>query len=342
MLRFSKEDYLGVTQLYPFTCAICNTEFQDTLISGKIPRCPSCYPPQLKQGIIELEVQDWLRSIVSPSTILEVNTRKVIAPLELDIYLPQFQVALEIDEVYWHSEIATQGRRGRSYHIHKTEACNILGITLIHIWDTEWIQSKEIVKSIISTRLGILGTKIGARQCEVREISSKDSEIFLNQNHIQGFAAASIRYGLYYNNELVAHLALGKNRFKTNTYEIVRYAVKTNTSVAGGLSKLWKIAIQKLPNNATILSYVDKRYFNGNSNGVIGLQKVKINPPGFYYTKDYKTLENRLRYQKHKLPLLLPTYDPSLTEWENMQIAGYDRIWDCGTDVWEIQIQKRG
>ena len=27
-------------------------------------------------------------------------------------------------------------------------------------------------------------------------------------------------------------------------------------------------------------------------------------------------------------------FDPELTEWENMKINGYDRIWDCGTDVW--------
>ena len=23
-------------------------------------------------------------------------------------------------------------------------------------------------------------------------------------------------------------------------------------------------------------------------------------------------------------------FDPHLTEWQNMQLNGYDRIWDCG------------
>jgi hypothetical protein len=42
-----------------------------------------------------------------------------------------------------------------------------------------------------------------------------------------------------------------------------------------------------------------------------------------------------MKYQKHKLEKLLPIFDPLLTEWQNMQNNGYDRIWDCGNDVWE-------
>ena len=43
---------------------------------------------------------------------------------------------------------------------------------------------------------------------------------------------------------------------------------------------------------------------------------------------------SRVAFQKHKLEKLLPAYDPNLTEWQNMQNAGYDRIWDCGNLVY--------
>ena len=43
---------------------------------------------------------------------------------------------------------------------------------------------------------------------------------------------------------------------------------------------------------------------------------------------------HRSSYQKHKLEKLLPIFESSMTEWENMQANGYDRIWDCGNDVW--------
>lgn len=53
-----------------------------------------------------------------------------------------------------------------------------------------------------------------------------------------------------------------------------------------------------------------------------------------YYRKGYQLLESRIKYQKHKLLKLLKAFSPSLTEWENMKNNGYDRIWDCGNDVW--------
>ena len=41
-----------------------------------------------------------------------------------------------------------------------------------------------------------------------------------------------------------------------------------------------------------------------------------------------------MSFQKHKLPKLLCSFDPSLTEWENMRLHGFDRIWDCGNGKW--------
>jgi len=42
-----------------------------------------------------------------------------------------------------------------------------------------------------------------------------------------------------------------------------------------------------------------------------------------------------MNFQKHKLKTILPTFDPTLTEWENMKNNGYDRIWDCGNGKWK-------
>ena len=48
------------------------------------------------------------------------------------------------------------------------------------------------------------------------------------------------------------------------------------------------------------------------------------------------TLHSRLKFQKHKLLNLLENFDSKLTEWENMKLNGYDRIWNCGNKkfVW--------
>jgi len=33
----------------------------------------------------------------------------------------------------------------------------------------------------------------------------------------------------------------------------------------------------------------------------------------------------------------LTSFDEKLTEWENMQLNGYDRIWDCGNFIYELR-----
>jgi len=46
-----------------------------------------------------------------------------------------------------------------------------------------------------------------------------------------------------------------------------------------------------------------------------------------------------MRFQKFRIeanPNLI--YDDALTEWENMQANGYDRIWDCGQRTYALVI----
>ena len=93
----------------------------------------------------------------------------------------------------------------------------------------------------------------------------------------------------------------------------------------GALSKL----ISHI-NSKSIISYVDLRYGTGKSYEKIGFKKLGQSKPNYFYTKNHKIRENRLKYQKHKLELILEQYDPNLTEWQNMQLNQFDRIWDCG------------
>ena len=83
--------------------------------------------------------------------------------------------------------------------------------------------------------------KINARECLVKELSKEVEKEFLKVNHIQGYAKSKIRYGLYYNDELVQLMSFGKPRFNKNyQWEIIRECSKKNISVRGGTSKLWK------------------------------------------------------------------------------------------------------
>jgi hypothetical protein len=113
----------------------------------------------------------------------------------------------------------------------------------------------------------------------------------------------------------------------------LRFANKINTTVVGAASKLFSYFIN---NNDIdkVISYSHKDKFTGTMYEKLGFKYSHSSNPSYLYTKDYIHFENRLKYQKHKLPLLLENFDPKLTEWENMKNNGYDRIWDCGNDVW--------
>ncbi len=319
---FEKEDYIDVTHNYSWKCTICNTNFEDILDNGHIPRCPLCYPKLSGCSKFEKEIIDFCKQYY-PNLI--ENDRTILNGKELDIYIPEIKLAIECDGLYWHSEL--QGV-DKNYHLKKTKECEKKNIQLIHIFEDEWYNKQDIIKSILLAKMGKIKNKIYARKCIIKEVSSIEAKDFLFENHLQGsIAGASI--GLYYNNELVSILTYGKPRFnKKYDIEILRFCNKKNTIVVGGLSKLSKYV------KGYIISYSDSRYSLGTSYKNAGFDLVESSPPSYYYLKNFKRF-SRINFQKHKLSEILENFDPTLTEWQNMQLNDYDRIWDCGNLVFE-------
>jgi len=276
-------------------------------------------------SLVEQEIFSFIRSIYSGEIIQ--SDRTILSPKEIDILIPSMNLGFEINGVYWHSEV--QGKDA-NYHLNKTKLAENNKVRLIHIFDSEWIHKQEIVKSRITSLLGH-NRVIYGRKTIIKEITS-GMGLFLDNNHIQGNAQSSKSYGLYYEDELVAMMTFGKPRYnKKYEYELIRFCNKMNTTVIGGASKLYNHFV-KQNSPKSIISYSDKRWNTGNLYEILGMTKVSESKPNYYYFKD-DVLESRIKYQKHKLINLLEKYDPELTEADNMYINGYNRIWDCGNDV---------
>lgn len=69
----------------------------------------------------------------------------------------------------------------------------------------------------------------------------------------------------------------------------------------------------------------------------VDLNLLGTTEPGYYYMKYYNQRKSRNQFQKHLLQNKLTSFDEKLTEWENMQLNGYDRIWDCGNFIYELR-----
>jgi len=279
---------------------------------------------------LELDIGLYVAEFVN----FEKNCRDIIG-LELDIYIPEYNLAIECNGSYWHSEL---NGKDKNYHLNKTTLCNERGIHLLHIWEHDWKIKQQIIKSKISSLLG-KNKKIYARKCTIREVNTVDSNRFLYNNHIQGVCASSTKIGLYFENELVTVMTFGKSRFNKNIeYELLRYASLSGTTIIGGASKSLQHFL-KTYSPKSVISYSDKAMNKGNMYKAIGFTKVSESPPGYKYTKNYSNFYPRVKFQKHKLPLLLENVNMSLTEWDNMKNNGYDRIWDCGNDVFTLSLE---
>lgn len=210
----------------------------------------------------------------------EHNRRDVMDNnLELDIFIPDHNLAIECNGVAWHSSRKTTLFKARTRHETKTQACRRKGIRLIHVRDDWWADKtkRPIVESIISHALGCTSKRIYGRLCVVRELQPREFIDFANDNHLKGAGRSNQKIGLFHDDVLVAAVSYMQTVKGT---ELVRFVVKMNHVVIGGLSKLLKHS-----GHDHVGTYLDTGMFNGSgytasgfklgSNGVVSMSFVK-------------------------------------------------------------------
>ena len=329
--QFDESYYSDITAVnFDFKCTLCN-KILSSQETNPIRILCTC---QTYRSKFEEEIAEFLDKKFKITNIVK---NKKYKNRESDIMLPDFKLGIDFHGLYWHNNLL----KDRLHHQEKLEHFNSLGYDFMQIFETEWVNKRELIENIISKRLGITSTIIYARKCDIREIDKKTHDLFIESNHIQGTAQTSVRYGLYHNNELISVMSFSKSRFsKKHEWELVRFANKMGMTVTGGASKLLK-AFERNNNPKSLVSYCDVRLFNGTMYTSLGFIKTHRSAPDyFYFKKNSNILEHRTIYQKHKLESKLPIFDKDKTEYQNMLDNGYLRIFDAGNDVYEIIYSK--
>ena len=311
----------------------------------------------------EIEIREFIKSIINTEIknnyILKFNENNIKNNIknniELDIYIPEKNLAIEFDGLFWHSQGKIYINEGhRKYntfdrHLKKTEACESKNINLLHIFENEWLnpRTKEIWKSVISYKLGVTKEKYFARKLEIKEIKNKKLvREFFNKNHLQGGdSPAKIAIGLYNNNELISCMTFAKPRFNKNyEYELIRFASKKFTSCVGCAQRLFKHFLKEFQPKS-VISYANRRWASSLSNlyKSIGFRYLRTAEPNYFYFQledPNLRLWPRVKFQKHKLKNLnLSGYNPSKTETEIMFDSGFRRIYDSGNLVYDIDLK---
>jgi hypothetical protein len=259
---------------------------------------------------------------------------------DVDIFIPSFNLAIEFNGLYWHSEMG--GGKLEHYHFNKTLLCEKNGIKLIHIFEDEWLFKKDIVISRIKNELKLITNTIHARKCEVKELPFREIRKFLDDNHLQGQSdPTTLNFGLYYNSELVSLMTF-KRGGKENEIELKRFCSKINTNVVGAANKLLKYFENKYK-PIKLFSFADRRWTDLLSKSVydvLGFTLTSCGEPNYWYLVYPNKRSNRKQFNKDKILNIFKKSDRNLSEWKNMVMLGYDRIWDCGSLKYEKVYDK--
>lgn len=315
----------------------CGNEFELTQQSFRFwsgdDLCPKCNN-RFKTSKFENEVKEFLLSV--GMDIVENNRSILPNNLELDILIPSKNIAIECCGLYWHSSIF----KDSNYHLNKLKMCKDKNISLLTIFEDEWENNRTIVENRIKNLIGISPKIIGGRECDIIKIERGRAIEFIKNNHLQGNDRASHYYALTHEDKIVSVMSFrrpnastGNNDPDPNVFEISRFCSSLN--VIGGASKLLKKFI-KDNSPKKIITFSDRRWSEGKVYKKIGFNFIKETVPNYWYTKGANRL-HRYTFTKHKLMEHYPEYK-NMSERRIMEKLGYLRIYDCGSNKYELTI----
>lgn len=285
-----------------------------------IPLCTVCNPIGELSSFKEKELLDFIKSL----NIEYVESYR--DGLEIDIYLPEFKIGIEFNGLYWHSDLF----KDKKYHLDKTNHFKDRGIRIIHVWEDDWNNKKEIIKSQIINFIN-LSEKIWARKCEVKRVGYSESIHFLNENHIQGsYSSFKESIGLYLGEELVCLMTFdqfeGRKKMNDDEWNLSRFCNKLNYSVIGGASKILTYFVKNFK-PYRIISYSDSDWSNGKLYETLNFNKISETKP------DYKYIIKKKRVHKS-------SFRKSKTGISESDL-NIPKIWDCGKMKFEIIIKDK-
>lgn len=316
---------------------VCGNEFEvtpDSFLRGS--RCKVC-----KYSTGEGQVCRFIRQLLPGTEVIQGDRTHLPNRAEIDIYIPSHNLAIEYDGLTYHTEehyLADKRRKwtksqAQNRQKWKTEECYKQGIRMVHIFEDEWLEHRDIVEDKLKSILKTPATKYYARKLTVKEVPKKDARDFLETNHIQGKTQTSVSVGLYDGNKLLAVQSFCKYTRKNipDAWELVRYAALLGTQIVGGFSKCLKW-FERNYSPEEVISFADLRWCDRDENVYLtnGFESTGEVEKKYWYVKPPKRF-HKSDFRKRKFKSQYPEiYSPDKTEAEMAREIGLQRIYDCG------------
>jgi len=250
------------------------------------------------------------------------NSRSLIPPYEIDIYIPERDLGIEFCGLHWHREDA----KGKTYHSDKKR---IFDGRLITIFEDEWLTKRDAVESIIRNALGVSRRGVPGRKTIVEEVSYSDVSWFFDRYHIQGASRGSVHLAAVDGSGgMVAAMTFSKpQRQSRYQWELSRYV--TDGDIHAGLATKMFSQFQKLYAPVSVVTFADRRWFDGGVYERMGFVLDGLVPVDYHYVKHDRRY-HKSAFRKANIAKKFGIPIDGFTEKELMESQGYSRIWDCG------------
>ena len=297
-----------------------------------------------------------------------INDRKILHGKELDFYMPDLNLAVEVNPIFTHNSNLYRNnhngwRHDDRYHFEKYLNCKDQGVELIQLqqYDLEEDRFNRFTKNLLKSKLSDRGSRVYARDTVFKEIATSDAKNFMIENHRDGYAQASRKFGLFLNEDLVAVATVSKDRSRFNRkgdfYEIVRLAFKSDVTVVGGLSKIVKNLFESIEDMSSLVTFSDNDYGSGKSYESAGftfisetgarLRYISTTDPAndrysWMIAKGFDHSNNKTVIARDANSKKLQVNDPE--EYIEIELShrtdnekGYNRMFTSGSKKWKIE-----
>lgn len=301
-------------------CYICNYIWNPSfsnIMQGK--GCPECFKPVSGP---QYKIQSFINNL---GFITENNTRKIIFPLELDIFIPVKMIAIEYCGLYWHGERSC-GEKAKERHINKLILCEKKGISLLTIFEDEYMFKSNQVNGYLTYLLGKTINNHNAQECNVALVSNIEATEFHSSNNIHG-SSDGMHIGLYFNGLIVSLATIVKGTQK-NVAELTRFTNKIGFTTNDALIQLIKYFTNINKNITKIISYIDDKWGTPSDYVAAGFKFLRKTEQKCFYFKHGT-------FTRHDKTWLI---ENNILLDDNAICINYDCIWDCGSSQWLLSI----
>ena len=295
----------------------------------------------------------------------EVNNRSVLGGKEIDFYIPEKKVGVEINPSVSHNSNKYAKNRGRLfgskeelYHYDKYKAAVKAGIVLLQLfeYDLNPEQFEKKTKYLLKQKLCGYDEKVYARKTVVyeakRDIRTK-CVAFLNEYHLQGSATATKYFAMEYCGELVGVASFKQHK---GYVELKRLCFKRGVQVLGGLSKFIKAYFKSDVECEIIKSFSDNNIGDGVGYARAGAELVGEIKTSLCFISPNNGLDMyswQIATPWSAKSGVLSKYTSQLSaqneidEYIETKMPhrfddghGYDRVYRAGSKIWQFSRQK--